>query len=371
MRGAVFVEGAPGPAPATLSVDSSAVVARADDGTTHRVPLAEAKVSAGGFDGDHVFVRAADDGLTISTADAAIVDALAAVADDRMQAMLQGIGAHKRTHARWKIAGIVTVGVGGALVVAAIAVGVFVAPRLLAGSVDALPVEVDRQLGDAASAEVDTAGPPVEDPAVVGFVEQVVARLEPHAATEGFDYRVRVVQSDTVNAYALPGGRIVVFTGLIERADSPAQVAGVLAHEIAHVTLRHGIRNVAHQAGLVVAVSILLGDAGGWAELAAEAAVLAQSNDYSREQETAADAEGVRMMMAAGLDPAGLADFFRHLRDEPGGEVTGAMSWLSTHPDHASRIAHVQELAETLPAAPPRPLDVDWPAVQAAASSAP
>jgi len=371
MRGAVFVEGAERPAPATLSVDSSAVVARTDDGATHRVPLTEAKVSAGGFDSDHVFVRSADDRLTISSSDRAIVEALASVADERMREMLREVGAYKRRHAWWKVAGIVTVGGVGALLVIGIGVGVFVAPRLLASSVDALPVEVDRQLGDAASGEVDAAGPEVDDPVVVGFVEQVIARLAPHAATEGFEYRVRVVRSDTVNAYALPGGRIVVFTGLIERADSPAQVAGVLAHEISHVTLRHGIRNVAHRAGLMVAVSILLGDAGGWVELAAETAVLAQSNDYSRDQETAADAEGVRMMMAAGLDPSGLADFFRHLRDEPGGEVTGALSWLSTHPDHDSRIAHVQALAQTLPAAPPRPLDVDWPAVQAAAGPTP
>jgi len=275
MRGAVFVEGADRPAPATLSVDSSAVTAQTDDGTTHRVPLSEAKISPGGFDGEHVFVRTADDALTISTADPAIVEALAAVADERLQAMLRDVGAHRRRHAWWKIAGIVTVVVGGLLVIGAIGVGVFVAPRLLASSVDALPVEIDRQLGDAASGEVDAAGPEVDDPVVVGFVERVVERLEPHAATEGFDYRVRVVRSDTVNAYALPGGRIVVYTGLLERADSPEQVAGVLAHEIAHVTLRHGIRNVAHQAGLMVAVSILLGDAGGWVELAAETAVLA------------------------------------------------------------------------------------------------
>ncbi|HHH31089.1 MAG TPA: M48 family metallopeptidase [Polyangiaceae bacterium] len=265
---------------------------------------------------------------------------------------------------RLGIAALVTL---GALALIAIGAAMYLAPIALASSVDALPISIDRQLGDAASAETVSAGAPITDPVVVGFVQQVVRRLEPHAATPGFEYRVQVVRGDQVNAFALPGGRIVVFTGLIEAADRPAQVAGVLAHEISHVTLRHGVRNVAHRAGMLIAVSILLGDTSGWAELAGEMAVLAESGSYSRAQEAAADEEGVRMLLAAGLDPHGLSEFFRLLQAQPGGELSGVMNWLSTHPDHASRIQHVEQLARTLPAAPPQPLDVDWAAVQRAA----
>src|SRR5690606_1007247 len=236
-------------------------------------------------------------------------------------------------------------------------------PPMLASSIDALPSSIDRQLGEAAMLQVPL-GQEVRDPAVRALVDEVVDRLSPHAAMEDVDFRVKVVESDDVNAFALPGGQIVVFTGLLRAASGPDEVAGVLAHEIAHVTLRHGLRNVAHRAGLVLAVQLLLGDASRWVQLAGEAAVLAQSNDYSREQESAADEEGVRMLLAAGLDPDGLADFFRLLEGQPGSELSGAMSWLSTHPDHRSRIEHVQRLSAG--SSPARPLEVDWEAVKRA-----
>ncbi len=363
MRGSVFVAGASGPVAVAITVSPDRVEAVSDAGERFVVPLADASVHPGGFDGDHVFVRTADDAITIATNAEGLVPALEAVADDRLRARLRAVGLHRRAHARGRALGISAVVLLGALALAGIGAALVLAPRMLASSVDALPIAIDRQLGDAAEPELGT-GPALADPVLVDFVDRVVPRLAEEAATPGLDFRVRVVASPEANAFALPGGRIVVFTGLIAAAEDPDAVAGVLAHEMAHVTLRHGMRNVAHRAGLWLAVSLLLGDGGGWVELAADMAVLARTNDYSREQEAAADAEGVRMMMAAGLDPEGLARFLRTLREEPHAELEGATSWMSTHPDHASRIAHVERLARTLPAAPRRPLEVDWAAVR-------
>ncbi len=140
----------------------------------------------------------------------------------------------------------------------------------------------------------------------------------------------------------------------------------MLGHEMAHVTLRHGMRNVAHSAGTWVGFSILVGDASAWLVLAGQMAAMAQQNSYSRVQEAAADEEGVRMLMAAGLDPEGLAEFFETLEEQPGSELAGAMNWISTHPDHRSRIDHVHELMKEFPAAELRPLESDWQAVRAA-----
>lgn len=339
------------------------VEARAEEGDhVFAIPLAELTLEPGGFEADFVFCRPPDASFTIAVRDPRFVPALEAVADERLRDELRKIGVHRKRHGRGRWIGI-------GVVVAAIAIaGLAVArvPRMLASSVDALPVSVDRQLGDAATMQLEQAGDEVSAPVVRAFVEELVSRLAPHAALEGVDFRVRVVESEDVNAFALPGGQIVIFTGLLRAAGGPDEIAGVLGHEMAHVTLRHGLRNVAHRAGLVLGLSLLLGDASGWAELAGDAALLAQSNDYSREQERAADAEGVRMLMAAGLDPSGLAEFFRLLEDQPGSELSGAMSWLSTHPDHRSRIAHVEELVEALPPAPPRPLATDWDVVKRA-----
>ncbi|MBX3269902.1 MAG: M48 family metallopeptidase [Sandaracinaceae bacterium] len=367
MRGTVFVEGASAPRAVTLEVHADRVEATSEAGERWSVVLADASIEAGGFDGDHVFLRTPDGRLTVASQDAALVPALAAVADARVTERLAAVGLHRTRHARLRTAGIASVAVTVVLAVVGAAALVLWAPAMLSASVDALPITIDRQLGDAAEGELASAGAPLEDPLVVGFVEQVVARLEPHAATRGHTYRVSVVRSPQANAFALPGGRIVVFSGLIDAAERPEQVAGVLAHEMAHVTLRHGMRNVAHRAGLWLALSLLVGDSEGWVQLAGELALLARANDYSRAQETEADAEGVRMMLAAGLDARGLAAFFRALSAQPGTELAGALGWLSTHPDHASRIAHVERLVETLPAAAPRPLEVDWEAVRARA----
>src|SRR5690606_9672398 len=223
-----------------------------------------------------VFCRASDftPAFTIAVRDPRFVAILAERADERLRGELAKVGAHRKKHARGK-----WIGIGAALAVLAL-IGVVIAtvPAMLASSIDALPSSIDRQLGEAAMLQVPL-GQEVRDPAVRALVDEVVDRLSPHAAMEDVDFRVKVVESDDVNAFALPGGQIVVFTGLLRAASGPDEVAGVLAHEIAHVTLRHGLRNVAHRAGLVLAVQLLLGDASGWVQLAGEAAVLAQSND--------------------------------------------------------------------------------------------
>lgn len=364
MRGTIHQPGRSEPRAVDVVV-TDAVRARAADGTEWSLSLAELTLSAGGFEGDFVFCRPADASFTLAVQDPDFVVALHACADERLRAELARVASQQHRHRRRRWLGLGFVVLAGAALLLFVGLAFLLVPRMLAASVDALPVTVDEQLGQAASGEIAASGEPVDASEVTAFVEQVVERLRPHAARD-FDFSVRVVESEQVNAFALPGGHIVVFTGLIRAADAPEQVAGVLAHEMAHVTLRHGLRNVAHKAGLVLAVQLLLGDLGGWMELAADVALIAQSNDYSRDQESAADAEGVRMMRAAGLDPEGLAAFFRLLEEQPESELTGALSWLSTHPDHASRIAHVRALTRQLPATPSQPLAVDWDAVQRA-----
>jgi predicted Zn-dependent protease len=224
---------------------------------------------------------------------------------------------------------------------------------------------VDRRLGDAAFATMTNLRP-AHVPEADAAVREMVDRLTPHARVSGFEYRTHVVASRTVNAFALPGGQIVVFTGLIARAARPEQVAGVLGHEIAHVTLRHGVRSVARTAGLLVAVQLVLGQSAGLDRVVAQLGAGALLNGYSREQEREADAEGVRAMAAAGLDPTALAEFFDVLRHEPGTSMPGILQWMQTHPGHDERIATVHRLAAAAPRGTARPLSRDWAAVHQA-----
>ena len=371
-RGTVTRGVAPAPRSATITLEGGALVARTDDGETLEIALSALTLEPGGFEGDFVFCRPAalapGEDLTFALSDPAFVEALRATGLASLEPQLARVAKHRASARRGAWIGMGAV----ALVIAALGALLWSTPAMLAASVGALPVSIDRALGDAAAGEV-AFGPEVHDPVLRGAVEEIVARLAAHAGAEGHELRVTVVASDDVNAFALPGGRITVLTGLLRESESGEQVAGVIAHEIAHVTRRHGVRNLAHRAGISLALQLLVGgDAEAWTVLAADAAALAHQSHYSREQESEADIEAVRTMARAGFDPAALAGFFRVMqRAEGGGPSPAVASWLSTHPDHAERIARVEALAASPEVvsvrAPSRPLVADWAAVRAAA----
>jgi predicted Zn-dependent protease len=210
---------------------------------------------------------------------------------------------------------------------------------------------------------MDLGGPELNDVLVVGAMQSIVDRLAPHAAIDGLKFKVHVVDSPVVNAFALPGGTMVVFTGLIENAKNADQVAAVLGHEMAHATLRHGLQRISHSIGIWAAVTLLVGDASGLFAAGADLVQLATLNSYSREQENAADEEGIRMLHAAAIDPTSMAQFFQ-LLEQQHGDLPGMLAWISTHPDHAARIENVQSRVASLPPREYQPLEIDWEQVQ-------
>lgn len=251
-------------------------------------------------------------------------------------------------------------------------------------SVAALPYSVDRSLGEQAQDSMQGAGRELDDPVLRDAIQIMLDRLEPHCGSptedqdrqgEGWGYgdwglEFRIVDNEVANAFALPGGFITIHSELIAQSTSPEQVAGVLAHEIAHVTRRHGLLRVAHSLGTMAAVSLLFGNLGGLESIALELFTLSQVNGYSQDMETDADDEGTRMLIAAGINPRGLADFFRSMEAEHG-DVPDALSWASTHPQFNARIqALEQQLARASAAgelpAEWTPLNIDWEAVHAA-----
>lgn len=156
---------------------------------------------------------------------------------------------------------------------------------------------------------------------------------------------------------------MVVYTGLITAAESPGQLAAVISHEMAHATLRHGLSRISQTLGLTAAVSLLIGDTAGIMAAAEEFFTAASINSYSRQQETEADLEGVRMLHAAAIDPSGMPSLFELLKEEHG-ELPEALVWVSTHPDHASRIEETQSMIDSLPTKPYKPIELDWEALK-------
>jgi predicted Zn-dependent protease len=364
LEGGVFsqlIDG--GRAGARLTISKDGVSARTNEGQLFQLPYEHCQLELGGASGQMWFCRNDDRSLTIFSEGPALGAALAVHATPGLRTQLEAVEARARAaQSRYQLLWI------AGLVVLVLLVGLayFGVRRAAQASIDFVPVSVDKKLGTLAFENMDHEGQELHDPVLLAAARGIVSRLT--VDTPKFDYQVHVVDAAVVNAFALPGGEIVVYTGLLREAKTPEQLAGVLAHEIAHVDRRHGMRRIAQSLGVIGTVQLLFGDVSGIAAIALEVLQVSSINAYSRDQERQADSDGVARLARAGIDPNALADFFVMLqKDEP--SVGGALSWLGSHPNLEQRIAMVHKLAEQHPVHDPHALDVDWSQVQAHAKS--
>lgn len=169
-----------------------------------------------------------------------------------------------------------------------------------------------------------------------------------------YTYHFHVAIAPEINAFALPGGHIVVNTGLLAAADSAEEVAGVLAHEISHVEQRHTLRNLVLALGWRAFLGIVLGDysASHWGNLAAHLGSLS----YSRKLEIEADREGLEILQRANISPHGMETFFQKLAQRQ--DALPAL--LSSHPADEDRLATLRAAIARVPADDLRPLAIDW-----------
>jgi Zn-dependent protease with chaperone function len=172
-----------------------------------------------------------------------------------------------------------------------------------------------------------------------------------------YTYEFHVVDDATLNAFALPGGIVVVHTGLIAATRRPEELAGVLAHEVQHVELRHGTSAIVKDLGWRVVWTWFTGDWGG--TLAGQAAAELGSLKFSRDAESAADEAGFATLVRAGIDPSGMPDFFAIMAKQAG---DAPAAFLSTHPLSTEREQALRQRLAKLPTQPFKPLDHGiWP----------
>ncbi len=215
----------------------------------------------------------------------------------------------------------------------------------------------DVQLGRQAAVEVERQMPILRDQMVESYVESVgrrlVAAIPPEFQHPEFRYSFEVVNARDINAFALPGGPMYVNRGMIEAARSEGEMAGVMAHEISHVALRHATAQATEtqkaQIGSVlgqIAGAVLGGGIGQVVSGASQVGFGAWALKYSRKYESQADILGAQIMARAGYDPRDLANMFRTIEQQGGG--SSGPQWLSSHPNPGNRYEAITREAQML-----------------------
>src|SRR5215212_1659150 len=214
----------------------------------------------------------------------------------------------------------------------------------------------DVELGREAAAEARKQLPILRDDAVSSYIEDIGHRLAGAIPADlrhsEFHYTFEPVNVKEINAFALPGGPMFVNRGMIEAAHTEGEVAGVMAHELSHVLLRHGTAQASkaqkYQVGQVAGAvlgAIIGGRVGSVVAQGTQFGIGTAFMRFGREFERQADLEGAQIMARAGYDPRDMANMFRTIEKQGGG---GGPEWLSDHPNPGNRIGSINREAQSL-----------------------
>ncbi len=239
--------------------------------------------------------------------------------------------------------------------VMAIVSGAALAQTQVKSGFNLFSAEQDVEIGRQSAAEAERQLPLLRDSSVQGYVERVGRRLADATPGPKFPYTFQVVNASDINAFALPGGPTYVTRGLIETVRNEGELAGVIAHEISHVALRHGTNQASKaylaQAGIGLLGGILGGGGGATGQIVQAIGgfgLNALFLKFSRTAETQADVLGTQIMARAGYDPEAMATMFSLLKAQQGREPGKVAQFFSDHPNPANREARVRQEAKLL-----------------------
>jgi Zn-dependent protease with chaperone function len=334
------------------------------DGVREAVPFSALTVSAGGLDHDHLVVKWAslqgERTLYLKSSD--VIRAFRETVPDHLglpiaQAAEQVRQVRHRRRLVWSL-------IGGAIL--ATVLGLWFGSDLLVElAVSRIPVEWEQKLGESAYRDFLSHQETMKEGLAVTALGEMTKRLTDQIPDNPYKFDVTVVKSDVVNAFALPGGYVVVFTGLMKKAESGEEVAGVLSHELNHVLQRHGLERIVKSLGLLTVAAIVVGNQQGLLGMMKQLGVELLTLKFSREQETEADLTGLQLLQRAKIDPSGMITFFERLSEKD----QGRMEWLSTHPMSTARADRLKSELAALPKKLPEPFTFDWKQVQVSLGS--
>lgn len=302
---------------------------------------------------------------TVHTADHAILDHPVVLGMPALAAQRAKVRTKKRT------TNAVLLSVAGALVLAVVSL-VLLRSWFVDLAASAVPVSFEVSAGDKLFEQMMATKKVVKNAEVDAQLKQITDPLLAGISDRRYPLTFHVVEDPALNAFAMPGGHVVLHSGLLLAADRAEEVAGVLAHEIAHVNRRHSIRNIIASAGLYVVLSSLVGDASGLLGVLADNSAFLLDRKFTRDFEREADNVGWDYLIRGGIDPAGMVSFFEKMEREEqqqleklpgGGGVAKALEIVGTHPATRERITRLEEkLRARGPAATPGKIPLNYPA---------
>ncbi|MDD2725386.1 MAG: M48 family metalloprotease [Methylovulum sp.] len=216
-------------------------------------------------------------------------------------------------------------------------------------------VKQEEQLGQSVLTQIEGDGDMVKQGLAIDTLKNIGKQLTQNSR---YHYQWFIKKDKTVNAFALPGGIIIVNSALIAKADNADELAAVLAHEVQHVEQQHALKNMVNSLGWAAALMVVLGDVN-----AATAVIAHQLGNmyFSRDSEDEADRLGLQALIRAKIAPDGMVTLLQKLAKEPGANPP---EWLSSHPDIAERIKTIQNLLKEQPCKACQPLVFDWMKIQ-------
>ena len=341
-----------------VRLDSFHLTLTLADGRPLSVPLTQVQVAVGGFN-DTVwrFEWSNAQGRWAATLeDAASQQALLAQPPAALAQALDDLGKkQRRARSRTRL-GFGALGLWFALPVLLLIALLWNASTLTGWLAARVPLKTEQKLGEMVWKTQKTQLRLIENTTANAAVATIGAKLTQDSR---YPYRWFVARDHSINAFAIPGGTVVVHSGLIEAAKTPEELAGVLAHEVQHIEQRHSLRAMAQSLGTMAALGMVFGDVSGIAQIAASLSQLS----YSRDAERDADSRALAVLKSAAIDPQGMVRMFETLGKDSEGLNPPAI--LSSHPATAERSARLKTAIAEAGPWPTQALALDWAAVQA------
>lgn len=335
----------------TITVDSALHI-HMPEGDTLSWPIDGLRQTQGGLSTQEVRFEFGDEPRVLVVHDPAFADFLRATYP----------AVRRVVRRRWQATHVAAWSIGA--VAAATLLYMWGAPLASTRIAESLPPSLEVAMGDEVAAGLTAADRVCGDSASLAALDVVLHRLLVPLGETPYRFRIVVLRDSVVNAFAAPGGFIAVNSGLLAATRTPEEFAGVLAHEIAHVTLRHSTRAIIREVPLRLAVSALLGESG--ANTLAGFASSMGALTYRRADEAEADSAGMALLLAARVNPSGMVSFMRTLNARDG-ETPAFVTYLSSHPQTADRLAKLDALARSARVAPIPLLDsTSWARVRRA-----